>query len=160
MCAIVDANVANEVFSLNQSPAGKEFYDWIDKKAGHLVVGGKLLEELEKGVPKFIELASELGAAGKMTTVNADQVKAREEEIKSECVSDDPHIIALAQISGARLLYTNDSELHKDFRDKKLIKQPDGKIYTTIQNKKFTNQNKKFTKSHKRLLGRKDLCQR
>ena len=53
MCAIVDANVANEVFGPNQSEAGKKFYDWINAATGRLVVGGKLLAELEEGSPKF-----------------------------------------------------------------------------------------------------------
>ena len=53
MCAIVDANVANEVFDPCKSEAGEKFYDWIDAATGRLVVGGKLLAELEEGSPKF-----------------------------------------------------------------------------------------------------------
>lgn len=158
MCAIVDANVANEVFGPNQSPAGEKFYDWINKATGRLVVGGKLLEELRKGSPRFVEWASALGEAGKMRTMNEDQVNAKAEEIKSKCVSDDSHIIALAQISGARLLFTNESpqkkkSLCEDFKNRDLINQPQGKIYTT-------RTNQCFTPTHKRLLGRRDLCQK
>ena len=158
MCAIVDANVANEVFGPSQSPAGEKFYAWINAAAGRLVVGGKLLEELEEGSPKFREWASTLGDAGRMRTVNADQVNAKAEEMKNKCVSDDSHIIALAQISGARLLYTNESSekkkrLCEDFKNRNLINQPRGKIYTSRKNKRFTS-------THKRLLGRQDLCQK
>ena len=106
MCAIVDANVANEVFGPCKSEAGEKFYDWIDAGSERLIVGGKLLAELEKGSPKFREWASTLGAAGKMRTMNEEKVNAKAEAIKGECVSDDSHIIALAQISGARLLFT------------------------------------------------------
>ena len=106
MCAIVDANVAHEVFGPRQSPAGEKFYDWINAATGRLVVGGKLLEELKEGSPTFREWASALGEAGKMRTMNEDQVNAKAERIKDKCVSDDSHIIALAQISGARLLFT------------------------------------------------------
>ncbi len=53
MCAIVDANVANEVFGPCKSEAGKKFYDWINAATGRLVVGGKLLAELKEGSPKF-----------------------------------------------------------------------------------------------------------
>lgn len=158
MCAIVDANVAHEVFGPCKSEAGEKFYDWIDAEPGRLVVGGKLLKELEKGSPKFRKWASALIEAGKMRTMNEDQVNARAEEIKSECVSDDSHIIALAQISGARLLFTNESgekkqRLGEDFKNKSLIDQPRGKIYTTRTNQRFTS-------THKRLLGRRDLCQK
>lgn len=157
MCAIVDANVANEVFGPCQSEAGKKFYDWINKEPGRLVVGGKLLEELQEGSPKFREWASTLVEAGKMRTMNEDQVNAQAEAIKDKCVSDDSHIIALAQISGARLLFTNESSekkqsLSEDFKNKSLIK-PEGKIYTTRKNQRFTS-------THKRLLGRQDLCQK
>jgi len=158
MCAIVDANVANEVFGPNKSPAGKKFYTWINAEPGRLVVGGKLLKELEKGSPKFRKWASTLIEAGKMRTMNEDQVNARAEEIKSECVSDDSHIIALAQISGARLLFTNESSekrksLSEDFKNKDLIDRPPGKIYTT---RKYRH----VTSTHKYLLRQQDLCQK
>ena len=158
MCAIVDANVANEVFGPNQSEAGKKFYEWINAATGRLVVGGKLLAELKKGSPTFVEWASALGEAGRMRTMNKDQVNAKAEAIKSKCVSDDSHIIALAQISGARLLFTNESSekkkrLGEDFKNKSLIDHPRGKIYTTRTNQRFTS-------THKSLLRQRDLCQK
>ncbi len=158
MCAIVDANVANEVFGPSQSEAGEKFYDWINAGSERLIVGGKLLEELKDGSPTFREWASTLGEAGKMRTMNEDQVNAKAEAIKGKCVSDDSHIIALAQISGARLLFTNESSerekrLGEDFKNRDLINRPRGKIYTT-------RTNQRFTPTHKRLLGRRDLCQK
>lgn len=158
MCAIVDANVANEVFGPKQSPAGEAFYGWINAAAGRLVLGGKLLRELQRGSPEFRVWASTLGEAGRLRIVNADQVNARAREIKTECVSDDSHIIALAQVSGARLLYTNESSERKkrlceDFRNRQLVSNPPGKIYTTRKTKRFTD-------THKRLLRRRDLCER
>ena len=50
MCAIVDANVVSEVFGSNLPPAGEKFFDWLNKGSGRLIVGGKLLEELENRV--------------------------------------------------------------------------------------------------------------
>ena len=88
-----------------------------------------------------------------MRTVNADQVNAKAEELKNECVSDDQHIIALAQISGARLLYSHDGDLQEDFRNKELIDRPRGKVYSTKKTKNFTS-------AHRGLLGRQDLCQK
>ena len=69
--------------------------------------------------------------------------------------SNDAHVIALAQLSGARLLYTNDGDLQKDFRNKNLVDNPEGKVYSTEAEK---NPNKEFRPAHKRLLGRNDLC--
>ena len=45
------------------------------------------------------------------------------------CKSDDEHIIALALVSGARILCTTDADLMDDFRDRLLL-APQGKIYS------------------------------
>ncbi len=153
MCAIIDANVAHEVFGSNLPPAGEEFFAWLNKGSGRLVVGGRLLEELETGSRDFRKWATEVALAGKMSIVNKSEVDAKTEQIRNEgsCTSDDPHVIALAQVSRARLLYSNDRNLQKDFGNKKLIDYPRGKVYST-------HENKNFMPAHKRLLGRKDLC--
>ena len=39
MCAIVDANVAHEVFSAQRTPAGSKFLEWVEKGKGRIVVG-------------------------------------------------------------------------------------------------------------------------
>ena len=97
MCAIVDANVAYEVFGNERPPAGKRF--------------------LRDGV----------------------------------CKSNDLHVLALALVSGARLLYTNDTALIDDFGNREIVTRPRGKIYTTAQNADVTD-------AHRRLLGARDLC--
>ncbi|MCE2463042.1 MAG: hypothetical protein J4F46_03880 [Dehalococcoidia bacterium] len=66
------------------------------------------------------------------------------------CRSDDPHVIALARISGTRLLYTNDNDLEGDFR--KLIRR--GIVFTTKQDPQ-----RQITKEHQSLLGpRRRIC--
>ncbi len=63
-----------------------------------------------------------------------------EEEIKNEArklrknkdlLSNDRHVLALARISGARILYTGDQDLMKDFTNKRVIDRPRGKIYSS-----------------------------
>ena len=46
MCAIVDTNVAYEVFDPNpeRPEAGIHFFNWLTSPRGQLVVGGDLLE--------------------------------------------------------------------------------------------------------------------
>lgn len=157
MCAIVDANVVSEVFGSSLSPAGEKFLEWLKKGSGRLIVGGKLLEELERNSEGFVKEAQQLQLAGKMKIINKSDVDERTEQIQSEGVikSNDPHVLALAQVSGARLLYSNDKDLLDDFRNKTLINSPPGKVYSTNQKK---NPNKEFRPTHKRLLGRRDLC--
>ena len=53
MCAIVDANVRDQVFGDAPSAAGKYFLDWLTpERGGKLIVGGRLLQELS-GLQKF-----------------------------------------------------------------------------------------------------------
>ena len=68
-----------------------------------------------------------------MRIVNKGKVDTRTEELREDqrLKSDDPHVIALAQVSGARLLYTNDEDLQKDFRNTNLVNNPSGKVYST-----------------------------
>ena len=63
MCAIVDVNVAPEVFGDNPPPVAEKFFEWLERGGGRLVVGGKLLEELEENSPDFRRLQT-LGAGG------------------------------------------------------------------------------------------------
>lgn len=58
-------------------------------------------------------------------------------ESHQERQSDDPHILALAVVSGARLLYSNDRLLQHDFKNLALINQPRGKVYSTLVNDTF-----------------------
>ena len=67
------------------------------------------------------------------------------------CTSNDEHVIALALVSGARLLYTNDQALIDDFKNRDIVAGPRGKIYTTARNDRFTE-------VHRRLLAEPDLC--
>lgn len=147
MCAIIDANVAGEVFGSKRTEAGEKFFDWIDEGSGRLICGGKLLKELEGSSPGFREWVIAASQFGKIKNINEEEVKRETTQIQKESIrSDDPHILALAQISGARLLYSNDKDLHKDFKNKDL-----GSIYSTLRSEKFT-------RVHRNLLSRRDLC--
>ena len=151
MCAIIDANVAHEVFGSSPQPAGRGFLNWINKGSGRLVAGGKLLRELNE--TRASEWLRQAQIAGLVRSVNEEDVRARTTELlrQQRCRSNDPHVIALAQVSGARLLYSNDRALHRDFKDTSLIDNPAGRIYST-------NKSKNFTSARRQVLQRKDLC--
>lgn len=154
MCAILDANTGSEVFGSSTSPAGLKFLQWVNKGQGRLVVGGKLLSELNK-LSAFGQWAQTAALSGIMRTEKEEEVSEKTQGLEEQgvCRSDDPHVVALAQVSGARLLYSNDNDLHSDFTSKTLIDDPRGKVYST-------NKSKEFTDAHQRLLRRKDLCRR
>lgn len=155
MCAIVDANVANEVFGPNPTPAGAEFFNWIERGSVQLVLGGEQLRELERGSPGFREWARDSILAGRLRQLDEDEVNVRSNHIghSKKLRSNDPHVLAVAQLSGARLLFTNDDDLQRDFKTKEHIDNPRGRIY-------HTRRSKEVTATHKRLLRDGTLCQR
>ena len=91
--------------------------------------------------------------AGAVVLADAEKVKACAQQFAAggAMVSDDPHVLALAFVSGARLLYTNDPRLQRDFTNPALIR-PRGKVYSTAVHRHFTD-------VHERLLRRRNLCQ-
>ena len=152
MCGIVDANVAHEVFGDDRPPAGERFFDWLASPRGQLVVGGDLLQELgrNRGFVRWLGTAIRSGRARSMPNeaVNARTEKLRQRDM---CRSNDEHVLALALVSGARLLYTNDAALIADFKDREIVVNPRGKVYTTAVHNRVTA-------THRRLLGDRALC--
>lgn len=155
MCAIIDASVAHEVFGDKRPEAGEEFFKWIHKGKGRLVVGSKLLEELKK--TKYNRWARQAILLGLIRQISDDEVKTKTKELKKlkrkrkdTYESNDPHVLALAQVSGARLLYVNDRALENDFKNRQLI-DPEGKLYLTRVSNKFPNADK-FIRSKRKLL--------
>jgi hypothetical protein len=122
---IVDANILG-IFFQNQDfkPIHKAFKE----KRWQLSFGGtKQLEEYARVYVAFT-LILELQRSGRAFKEDTEEIDKCETVNVSVCKSDDPHIIALAQISGARLLCSHDEGLASDFTNAKLIK-PRGKVY-------------------------------
>ena len=149
----MDASVVGEMFSGDDNSAGKAILTWLNDRKGTMVVGGKLLKELNRGSNKFAEWARQALLREVVRRVDDTKVDERTTQLirGGACKSNDPHIIALAQVGGARLLYSNDGDLHQDFRDRTLVDNPRGRVYSTRVNKDFTS-------THRRLLQRRDLC--
>ena len=145
MCAIVDKNVIHRLFDPNRRQKGDElFFRWMEG-AGRIVIGGGVRSEFYDHC-KAKEWAQQVLVAGKIRELNYAKVNARTKELKKSnlCKSNDRHVIALAQLSGARLLYTLDKLLMEDFKNPALVNKPRGKIYKSEKTKK--------------LLEEKDLC--
>lgn len=132
MCVIVDTNVAHRVFG---AKVDLDFLKISEVLLGPrpafrltLAYGGRLRRELEKN-DEYRRLLLALDRSGRTISVQDERVDQREAELADACTSDDPHVIALAQLSGARLLCSHDQLLHCDFRDKRLVDRPRGKVY-------------------------------
>ena len=152
MCVIIDADVVSEIFRVlpltkedKRPEAGKRFFDWLDSNPERLVIGGsKLKKELDIESLQIWLQEVDRGGRRRKRKYNDREIDQRAKELRSQnvCESNDQHIIALAQISGARLLYSKDQDLHADFGTKKLIDQPRGKVYSTLKNPKFDSHKK------------------
>ena len=155
MCAIIDTNAVHQILTDSPSDAGKGLLNWIEKGYRRLVVGGRLMDELKTSGREVEQLIHELIQSGNVRSLPSDKVTEREREIQRDpgVRSDDPHVIALAQLSGARLLFSNDRVLSRDFMDTRLIHNPYGHVYTTRG-----DDSKSFTQEHADLLGRENLC--
>ena len=169
MCAIVDTNVVHEVFGRQPTDAGEGFFRWLNSDKGKLVVGGKLKEELMgkkpkkgeklkqeiKGVFEFRVWAAQAKLSGRLINMDDNRVNQETEKVRrsGKLKSDDPHIIALAQVSGARLLFSHDKGLQDDFGNPAIINKPRGKVYCTLENKDFTKDKRDLLERHRCRLG-------
>ncbi len=131
MCLIIDANCAPETLCPEPSDDFSPIINAILNKTAVMMMGGtKQLNEYKKlaRVWRFIAV---LDRAGRVAVSSTAAIDALQEELEKSGVlrSDDPHIIALAQISGARLLCSKDEDLHADFKSKALLDKPRGNVY-------------------------------
>ena len=156
MCMIVDTNVIGELFKGSTHPAGYAVFKHLSDRKIKLIIGGsKQRSELHSVIGRERQWFQEMKASNVIREINNAKVDSQAESLlrKELCRSDDEHIIALARLSGARLLYSKDRDLHQDFKNKRLIDDPRGKIYSTLTS---TN----FTRDHRDLLQDRDLCRR
>ena len=153
MCAIVDNDVGGEVFGDNPPEAARYFLNWLDGANGAtLAIGGKLRLELCAN-QKFLAWLRNALLRGRALSFDDEKVDSETESLREMriCRSNDWHVLALAKISGARLLYTKDIKLEADFKDREIIDGVRGRVYTTRRYPHVTD-------SQKRLLRRRDLC--
>lgn len=128
MCAILDADVVSAVSTGNPAAGAREFRRWIETGTGRLVVGGRLRKELAAN-GAFKEWLRQALLRGSVRDTPDRQVddEARAVASREDLRSNDEHVLALARLSGARLLCSRDEALREDFRNRKLLAEPRGK---------------------------------
>ena len=157
MCAIIDANMVNALLKA-EGTAGGFLLKQVNSRKIRIAVGGhKLKEEYQKaGFERWIVEAIRAGIIRQEEDQEVDDRAScllhKHKAGTADFRSDDYHIIALAQISGARMLCSGDQRLHRDFVNKELISNPRGKVYAT-------SVDESLDKKHRRLLSQR-LCSR
>lgn len=142
MCLIIDANLAARVFA---APCEDDFlpiWEWIEEGDGKVVFGGRNGEELRR-LNRVRRRLLDLWRAGRAMEVPSREVSAEEHRVVAlgGCRSNDPHIIALARVSWARVLCTLDRELQADFKNPRLVPRPRGHIYNRRSHSALLNHN-------------------
>ena len=131
MCIIIDANKMNGILPDSPDQDAAPIRNWLRKKGGKIVysTGGKFATEIGGHARERLTLYARSGQA---IQIDADARRFRdcESSLANDGIkSDDSHVLALAWASGARLLYTGDADLMDDFKDKRFIDKPRGKVY-------------------------------
>ncbi len=144
MCVIVDASVAGLVFADPHRADYQPLWDWLERKGGALVYGGRLATNGElKGKKTLLAKLKQAGRAYECLKADVDR-EERAVKKMGLCRSNDPHVIALARVSGARVLCSDDGDLEADFKNQQLVPAPKGSIYKNA--------------GHKRLLTHNSIC--
>jgi hypothetical protein len=122
MCIIVDANSAHHV--AKQTEDGKPVVKWLLKGRGGLIVGGKIKRELDRA--GFGPTMLVLDRAGRLKKLDDSQVDDLAAKITKggSCRSNDGHVLAVAIMSGCRLLFTKDQDLHTDAKNRAILDPP------------------------------------
>lgn len=129
MCLIVDANVAVQVFASILPTDFTPIQKALSNGTAVGVYGGKLKDEYS-ALKRLRGIILALDRRGSLRKVPDAAVLAETKKVGNEGQrrSDDPHVIALARVSGVRLLCSHDHNLHADFTNPKILRPP-GNVY-------------------------------
>lgn len=88
MCAILDTNLAGEVFKPSPSPVPGQFFNWMNSVQCRLVVGGQLRHELEQ-VNAYLMWSQQALLTGRLQQVDDALVDDRAAKLEVDCRSND-----------------------------------------------------------------------
>jgi hypothetical protein len=126
MCIIIDANSVHDV--ARPTDDGRPVLRWLLKGNGGLIVGGKIKRELDRaGFGPTMIVLDRAGRLKKLDDASVDALAKKVAE-SGECRSNDGHVIAAAKLSGCRLLFSKDQNLHADAKNRTLL-DPVASIY-------------------------------
>lgn len=139
MCIIIDANVLGKFLSEPGNEDCDPIYRWL-KNGGRIVYSSGSQFGNEIGASAKSKL-SELAGKGSAVLIDAREFQEIEANVRKDgfCKSKDFHILALARFTRTRVLYTKDKNLIQDFKNKKFIDNPRGRIYSTKSNTDLLN---------------------
>ncbi len=126
MCIILDANMLSK-FKKRADEDTKPVWNWLHNRNGRIAYATteKFEEEWTRGGGDVI--LKELQRIKKLKAVSAQDVLEKQNELKGQIRSDDPHIIALAIAANVKVLASQDRALIGDFTNRDLVER--GRVY-------------------------------
>ena len=125
-CLIVDTNMIHWLTETSEDNS-TIVIGLLKKQRGKLYIGGELKHEFPPRLRPWLAAGVR---AGWIVNVSDDEVDQETTWLKVHHIleSNDHHVVALARVSGARVLVSCDQALRQDFRNLSLISQPPGKL--------------------------------
>jgi len=142
VCVIIDNNVAARVL-LQDDPQFEPVRHRLlagSKRPIRIAYGGRVREELFRNIRVQVALEI-LDRAGRATLVPNSKIEKEQRALLNSglCTSNDVHVIALARAAPARILISLDQDLHRDFKNAKILNNPRGKVYQRREHAKLLN---------------------
>lgn len=131
MLLIVDANCAPSTLCQAPHLDYQPVLNSLLTRKRKIVIGGSKQKAEYQRLAAVWKFLRSLDQAGRAKLIPDHQVDEEELNVENNLPikSDDPHILALARVSGARLLCSHDQDLHADFCNPSIISGPRGKVY-------------------------------
>jgi len=128
MCIVIDANTLSAVLD-KENEQHQEFLPvlkWVLEGKGKIVYGGSTYRrEVFEKMPRFNRFVQELVRLRKTIMLPAEDVDREEQRIRaieSSTDFDDPHIVAILDVSGCFLLCSGDKRSDRFVKNKKFYK--------------------------------------
>ena len=126
MCIILDANMFGK-FQKEADEDMKPVRDWVYKRNGKIAYSNTETFQREWKVGGGYKLRRELERRSKLKLVPYQAVLEKQNKLKGQIQSKDPHIIALAIVANVKVLVSRDKALQQDFKNRQLV--IGGKVY-------------------------------
>ena len=122
MCVIVDNNVRDLFLtsSKQNNDSAWNLRKYIENGQIKLVVGGELKSELCENYIFKEWLNEQIKSGSARECPKEDVLEAEKRLTKENYLSNDKHVLALAKVSGAGLLFSHDDNLIRDYKNQNL----------------------------------------
>lgn len=125
MCIIIDACAFSKVFAgsdENFSPVKH----WLFEGKGRMVFGGSTYSKELGKLGSYMDIVKELSRQGRIRVIDKKAVDATERRVRliePNRDFDDPHLVAIVEESGCKLVCTLDARADKYIRDTRFYKK-------------------------------------